>query len=307
VKKIDIIDYSDWFPYEGFAEGSGRSEKLWLQSPTGEIGLFKYPKVDPDTSEVTTEYVSEHLAHKIGELLGIETAHVEIGIFKNRIGCMSYLINKQEEAIIEGETFITGKHPDYDSYSMMETSTGRYYCLDHLLEVSNSQIVINGWIRMMLFDFLIGNSDRHQNNWAILVKYTDDEKNSLFGRVCPFYDNGSSLCCYINEKSVLDYLGKDTNRFDALTDSKSRSMIRIDGQSKKRPTHYEVVHELINRYPEAMEFSKIITSRMTEEVIENLVDAYRDILSDNKIELIKKFLIRKVNLLERVLGRKEHG
>ncbi len=65
LKKIEITDYSDWLPYEGFAEGSGRSEKLWLQSAEGEIGLFKFPKIDPETSEITTEYVSEHLAHQI--------------------------------------------------------------------------------------------------------------------------------------------------------------------------------------------------------------------------------------------------
>ncbi len=38
------IDYSTWNLYDGFSEGSGRSEKNWLQSEEGTIGLFKYPK-----------------------------------------------------------------------------------------------------------------------------------------------------------------------------------------------------------------------------------------------------------------------
>ncbi len=106
---------------------------------------------------------------------------------------MSYLINKPDEAIIEGDAFITGKHPDYDLDLMQETSTGRYYCLEHLLEVSVEPKVIDSWIHMMLFDFLIGNADRHQNNWAILVKYANPNKTSLSGRFCPLYDNGSSF------------------------------------------------------------------------------------------------------------------
>lgn len=38
-------DFSFWEEYEGSSEGSGRSEKIWLQNPdTGQIGLFKFKK-----------------------------------------------------------------------------------------------------------------------------------------------------------------------------------------------------------------------------------------------------------------------
>ena len=44
---IEVIDFSSWNEYEGTAEGSGRSEKIWLKSLDGRIGLFKFPKIDP--------------------------------------------------------------------------------------------------------------------------------------------------------------------------------------------------------------------------------------------------------------------
>lgn len=64
-----IIDYTGWQPYEGLAAGSGRSEKEWLISDDGRIGLFKYPKIDPATNSVTTEHISEHMAAQIGNIL----------------------------------------------------------------------------------------------------------------------------------------------------------------------------------------------------------------------------------------------
>jgi hypothetical protein len=92
------------------------------------------------------------------------------------------------------------------------------------------------WIQMLLFDFLIGNSDRHQSNWAILIKPSFDKKKISFRvRWSPLYDNGSSLCCFINNEELNQLLGKDKERFEALVDSKSRSRIRIDGFRKKRP------------------------------------------------------------------------
>lgn len=74
---IPVQDYSDWNIYDGASEGSGRSEKIWLISDDGNIGLFKFPKIDPTTSQETTEHISEHLAHQLGEVLGVSTANVE--------------------------------------------------------------------------------------------------------------------------------------------------------------------------------------------------------------------------------------
>ena len=301
--KVRIVDFSDWFPYEGFAEGSGRSEKIWLQSKDNKIGLFKYPKFDNNSLELSSEYISEHMAHRIGNLLGVETADVDIGNYKGRKGCMSYLINEPDEAVVEGAVFISGKHPDYNLENMQEMSTGKYYCLDHLLEVSDSTRVINRWIQMMIFDYLIGNSDRHQNNWAILVSYADENKNSLKGRVCPLYDNGSSLCSYVNETLADGYLGKDIRRFESLVDTKSRSMIRIDGFNKKHPKHSEVVEKLLSDYMYAAEFGRNVVLKMSDEVIVDLLEGYDGILSNKKKELIKRYLIRKVELLQQLLKK----
>lgn len=88
---VDIVDFSTWQPYEGAAEGSGMSEKQWLVSSTGQIGLFKYPKMDPISKRTTFEHVSEHLGSAIGSMLGVETARVDIGTYHGRIGSMSYL------------------------------------------------------------------------------------------------------------------------------------------------------------------------------------------------------------------------
>lgn len=298
--KVKIINYDNWYPYDGASEGSGRGEKIWLKSPNGETGLFKYPKIDTSASGITTEHISEHLAYQIGKVLRVPTAHVEIGMYQERMGCMSYAINKPDEIIVEGAVFITRRHPDYDVELLQEKSSGRYYCLNHLLEISNSPLILVKWIQMMLFDFVIGNTDRHQSNWAFLGKYNDDN-STLIGNICPLYDNGSSLCCYVKDEDVDEYLGNDVNRFNSLVDTKSRSMIRIDGFKKKRPTHAEVITKLMEYYEITKSLSEQYISILSREKIDELMDLYIGVLSDKKIKLLKKYLEHKMILLRQIL------
>ena len=294
---VKIIGYEDWSVYNGFAEGSGRGEKLWLQSKFGEIGLFKFPKVDPLTLTSTTEYISEHMSHQIGEIINVKTAKVDIGVRNQRIGCMSYLLNKPDEAIIEGADFIIGKHPDYDTDEMKEKESGKYYSIEHLLEACESHDEKQKIIQMMLFDYLIGNSDRHQNNWAILVKSDKRQKNFNERIFCPLYDNGSSLCSYVTDEQAKEILGKDKTRFEAIVNTKSRSMIRIDATSKNRPTHLEVAEYLLRQYPEAKNIAFEFCSSLTMRQIETLIEQYQDLASENKLKLIKLFLVWKIEKL----------
>ena len=59
-------------------------------------------KIDPEDGKKTTEHISEHLAHQLGEILGIPTATVNVGFRDERIGSMSYLVRKNDEALCEG-------------------------------------------------------------------------------------------------------------------------------------------------------------------------------------------------------------
>lgn len=296
-----VKDFSDWSIYEGFSEGGGRSEKQWLQSPKGEVGLFKWPKIDPQTGNQTYEFLSEHLAYRIGNILGIPTAKVDIGMYDSRIGSISYLVNGKNEELREGAWFILGKHPNYDVDNLYDPDTREYYSIKHIFEVIEKEEIQYYWMKMMFFDFLIGNRDRHQNNWAYLLPIEDKGKNIIRVRTCPLYDNGSSLCCYINEDRLDEYLGKDRNRLNALVDTKSRSAIRIDPSIKKGPKHSDVVKYLFDKYPKSKMIADNMIEKMTESSIKELINAYPvTLVSQKRKQLLGIFLKEKVNLLTRL-------
>lgn len=285
-------DFSFWEEYEGSSEGSGRSEKIWLQNPdTGQIGLFKFKK---DIG--TTDHISECIAYELATILGIPCAKFELGMYHGREGSISYnIISNSDQILVEGIYFIMLKYPEYDPEQFIDVGTKHRYSIEMIKKSIEQFVPIGGFLKMLMFDYLIGNSDRHQNNWAILL---ENDKMQW----SPLYDNSSSLCAYISEKKISDYMGKDKNRWNSLVDTKSRSLIRCTEFDEKRPTHLTILKYLKENYfQDTCNFAKSIVSLLTEENVYAILDRYsEDGLSEKKKNLILKFLLEKRQMLKNV-------
>lgn len=119
-----LLDFSNWNVYDGASEGSGRSEKIWLQNPeTGQIGLFKLKK-----DKETTDHVSEHMAYQIANLLNIPCAKFELGTYQNNEGSISYnMITNPNISLVEGVSFISEQYPFYDPEKFLDVENQKRY------------------------------------------------------------------------------------------------------------------------------------------------------------------------------------
>lgn len=287
-----IKDFSSWKEYEGASEGSGRSEKIWLVNPVnGDIGLFKFPK-----TEYTTEHLSEKIAADIAALINVACMKVELGKYDSRLGSLSYRINREDENLIEGIQLLNKYYPHYNEKTLYDNERDEYYSLEMILNSLKEYDFQMEFLKIPVFDFLIGNTDRHQSNWAILQR----DKNL---KLCPLYDNGSSFCCYILEPQIDSYLGNDRRRFQSLVDTKSTSRIRVNKKQKKEPTQLQVLEFLrVNYYNDILEIVITIKDNISEHNVNNVLNKYRGIMSDKRIILVKKFLLEKIKLMARLFN-----
>ncbi len=289
-------DFSFWMEYEGASEGSGRSEKVWLMNPdTEQTGLFKFKK-----DITTTDHVSECIAYDLAKLLEIPCARFEIGIYQGREGSMSYnIVDRANMILIEGIYCISYRYHSFDVDQLMDAETGERYSIEMVKKVLEPLGLFDDFLPILIFDFLIGNTDRHQSNWALIPGEQGLE-------ISPLYDNSSSLCAYVKEEKIDQYLGKDLRMWRSLVDTKSRSLIRIMATDKRQPTHLEVLKHLKeNYYDQTIEIVKKTGRVVTDSSICDILYKYTEVLTEKKMLLIRKYLLAKVQLMKEVYKMKQ--
>lgn len=290
-------NFDNWLEDESSGKfGSGASEKIWLIEPfTEKTGLFKYPKIkDKDNNIITGEFWAEKLSSELAMKIGISSNKIDIGYYKGRIGTMSYnMTNCDSEGIrvlTEGVAFIEKKYPDYNKDKLLDEKSGEKYSLQ-MIKKCIPEKYFNSILQMILFDALIGNSDRHHSNWGIIYELKNNEINDYFS---PLYDNGSSLCAYVNDDDI-DKLFKDKMMYSALLDTKSKSTI---GWKEKRPIrHFELLENIRkDYYNETINFVKSIKNNITNESVSELLNNFsEEIIPKEKKNLLLKFILDRRN------------
>lgn len=301
---VGIKEFDKWIPDKEKLD-SGKGKKIWLINPNNKktCGWFKYVKKtfnrDNKENEILTfENVSEKIAELIARELKINCAKIDIGTYYGDSGCLSYNILGDRQVMSEGVAYISRTYPKYDVQKGIDLETGKYYSLEIILESLKEKELKEEFFKIMIFDFIIGNSDRHPNNWAIVKNKSGKES------LAPLYDNGSSLCALISDIELDKYFGNDKLKFLSLVDSKSKTLIRIDSRDKKIPTHKEVLEYLCkNYYIQTKEFAEAVIKKLNEEKIENILRGVNKYICHRRYELLKKYLMEKIRILKEIYER----
>jgi len=271
-----IIDFSDWEELK--LPVSGVREKKWLKNTnTGELGLFKFPK-----TKDTGDFWAEKIADEIGKMINIETAKTELGIYNGRIGSFSYYILGEGEYLLEGHA-VVGEVLDFSTSSEIYENLGRNYSVQLLEEVLAEQFPL--FHKIIVFDCLIGNTDRHHGNWAFI---SDD--SGVWLRLSPLYDNGSSLC-YLERTERIDLMKNDKQMMNAALLTKPKSQI---GLEDTRPAnHFDVFSYICGKYKNDIKpIIENIERELTDETISILLDKFDETIICHKMKaFVKLFLI----------------
>lgn len=206
---INLIDFNEAGIARGVYYGGDAGAKDAIVHE-GEAWMLKYPKttldqINPQLS-YTTSPLSEYLGSQIYAALGIPVHETLLGIRKNKVvvACKDFT-RKWDEGLLWGarglwiEKQLIPFHDIKNSFmsSNLESysGTGSETLLEEVLAAITGQEelkaipgVLERFWDMFVVDAFIGNNDRNNGNWGILI-----EQRSREISLAPVYDNGKAF------------------------------------------------------------------------------------------------------------------
>ena len=157
----------------------------------GKRYLFKRSKRSyPD------QFWGEVIAYRVGCLLGLQVPPA-FAAWNSQTGYCAALIEwfyaDGAESFILGGDFLQRIQPDYDREQGTKHNLEQIEVLMRALFSAGTPVRNwrQWWVDTLLFDALIGNTDRHQDNWGLVFQRTGDRLARC--RLSPMFDNGTSL------------------------------------------------------------------------------------------------------------------
>jgi len=281
-----IKDISHWEKDETIG-ASGTREKFWLIHPNiEEQFLFKLPK------EGTGEIWAEKISSDIGKLLEYDMMDTSIAIYHNRQGILMKKFTKgKNEEFFDGGDLLKTVVEDFDPEDL------HGYTLENICRCLQPIGLVENFISMIVFDALIGNQDRHCENWGII-----QTRDTI--RLTPFFDNGSSLG-FNKTEGRMDKMFKDERMFKAFT-NKARSLIGVE--KIKKPRVKVLLSQLQKLFPTIFKNELLRLESLQEAAVVHILETIEnEAMSDiQKKWVLKLVMYRKKWLLDLLKGETDH-
>lgn len=172
----NLIDISTWEEKPWYSTG-GTRDKCLVESPEGDLYYFK-TSLKKEKIDYKYEFWSEIVASGLGSILDLKVLEYTPAIKNNLIGCLCKSMVKGQERLTEGMNYLVGFDNKYDGNAKdkEQKSQYSYQLIVDALKSFRLEKFIPNIDELIVFDALIGNGDRHQENWAVISEYTDMSK-----------------------------------------------------------------------------------------------------------------------------------
>lgn len=162
-----LFDITNWNQQPWVSTGGTRSKK-YVQSPDGKYYYFKKSLKKPGY-EYFYEFWNEIIATELGNMLGFNMLRYDLAIDGNEMGCLSEsMISADGEELIEGGKYLQALENQFNPELKEARKMYSFQLIENALTEFKLHDYLDKIIEVIVFDAVISNGDRHQENWAFI-------------------------------------------------------------------------------------------------------------------------------------------
>lgn len=266
------------YSYSNGIEGIGiRAVKpadcIWVQgvtltgdAPKGFVRIYEYQpngtvrRSNPNTWPLyiaktghkwyPVESITEHLLNRLGIAFGLKMADSSLGIINGQLRFLSrYFLHPSNEALVHGAEIFAGYLEDIAFVESVESANlSRALFTLQFVEKAVSKAfpaeasqIMADLVKLLLFDAMVGNNDRHFYNWAVIQPF-DKRKAARFS---PVYDTARGLFWNVSDERLqMRVEQKDVARFVQKYCDKSQP--KLGWENVEELNHFRLVKEIFD-------------------------------------------------------------
>lgn len=303
---VEVIDVTDWLTDEHhavFPVGARDKEMLWSPKDSeSEILKNNWPYLFKESIyRYPDQYWTELVAYIVSKYLDVDVPRVFPAIKQTEQGtvCASlieWFYDVETERFVHAGSYFKRIVLDFDD------KTGAQHNFVDMNLLIRALAMFSGletdrmkWIAdMTLFDALIGNTDRHQENWGVV--FLPDNKS----RLSPLFDNGTALG---HERFLDKVQGWNDQRVETYVKKGCHHLRVSRDHIDMRIPHFDLVSavtsvdEELKRYVQQKLDNLDLKGMLAE--IENLTSLQIDVpFTPQRFDWIRKNLVTRLRLIK---------
>lgn len=226
-------------------EEMGSKEKFWYRLPNGQSDwLFKFPQ--PQTGQ----HWAEKLVEQMAAMLRIPHARVEFAKFQGAQGSATESFTIGGWTLLHGNQILGASDEAYDRDRWFGQSGHTLIRILRTMDMvygpaEGAQRAKVRIAEFLVLDALVGNTDRHHENWGLLLWPTGALRRPI---VAPTFDHASSLGRELRDERRNTYLEKGRVGWYA---ERGRGAVYWSELEPHGPSPLELVRRATQAYPES--------------------------------------------------------
>lgn len=249
------------------------------------------------------ESITEHLMTRIGESIGLNIAGSKLRTLQGQVRFFSKYFLRRGEILTHGaEVYelclgkknyaqLAESKTEAEYFSFQMTCESIESCFpDHADGLKKS------YVRMLVFDAIVGHNDRHPYNWGVI------EPISVRGkpRFSPVFDSARGLFWNIPENKVRAYLDNPAGLSSYIDGCKPP----VNWDGREGVGFSELIGLIWRDYPLFREDIEELIGQHDEQLVERILfEEFEGLFSSERRVLIQRCLAQRCSALKQEVGR----
>lgn len=254
------------------------------------------------------ESVIEFLINRIGQVLGLRMNNVKLVKVNTQIRFLSeYFLNLSEEVMIHGAE-VCGEYLEDIEFAKKianDKKTAReLFSFEFISEAiktvfpNNYEDLLTEFVKLIVFDAIVGNNDRHFYNWAIIRPIKKGGKLPYFS---PIYDSARGLIWNWSDEALKRHLKnyeQDGKKIDKYI-KKASPRISIEGNANTN--HFDLVAHIYTQYPKYQEtINELLSFNNQQLVLKMYSREFAKLFIRERNQLVKLIINTRFNNLRKL-------